>query len=133
MRLRRSGPSATFSPRRLSSGSSTIAFAGIVEIIQDLRQERALELRRETVHVDRVEDTPADAERLAQAPELPEAGSPVGADAAFIGGDNAEHDVVQAHAVEAIVQHQPRRLGAVAAPPALLLTNYQAELRRPLE
>src|SRR3954454_12683845 len=70
--------------------------------------------------------------RLAPAPDDAEAGLFVGADRARIVAEDAQHDVVQAQGVEAVVEHEHRRLGAVSLAPAVRLADVDAELSGPM-
>src|ERR687894_61982 len=81
---------------------------------EDAAEDRAGELVGQAVHVDHVPVAPIHPGALATPAELAEAGLLVGAppgEVVLVGG---EQDAVQPEGGEGVVEHQPRRLGAVA-------------------
>src|ERR1051325_5983809 len=96
----------------------------------EMRERLALELRRQAVHVDHVVRRLAEPYRLAPPAHHGKSGPLVSASRAFVIGVRAEPYIVQAEAVEGVIQHEPGGLRAVAAAPAVLLSDQQAKLRR---
>src|SRR5207245_11623817 len=96
-------------------------------------QYRALKPRRQAVHIHDIVRVAAEAKCLSASPDLAEPGPGVGAEAALVEAERGQHDVVEAEAVEAVVQHQAGRLGAVTFASARLLADQDAELRGAVE
>src|SRR5438874_10012582 len=97
---------------------------------EDAPQYRAGELRRQAFHVDGVPQLAVQQRALSPPAELAEPGLLIGALPGQVEAISGEHHAVQPERGEGVVEHQARRLGAVAPPAAVGLADENAEYGR---
>src|SRR5688572_6068295 len=79
----------------------------------------AIEFAAEAVHVDLIPQLAAHHATLTASADLLEAGLLVSPDTCRVELEDRKHDVVEAEGGKGVVEHQTRRLGAVALAPAI--------------
>src|SRR5215218_4301911 len=107
----------------IRSVSRTLSVIGRI----DPPEHRALELAAEAVHMNLIPQLAAHHAAFAPPPDLLEAGLLLSPDPCWIKFEDCKHNVVEAEGDKSVVEHQTRRLGAVALAPKLVLADEDTE------
>jgi len=125
----------TYSPRgsKLSRMNHHVTqFTGLPHLSrrigdEDRAEDRAGELARQAIHIDPVVERAVQQRALAATTELLEPGLAIGRLPRQVVTVGREHDAVQPEGGEGVVEHQPRRLGAIALAACVGLADDDAE------